>query len=136
VRHTRLSRIPNFSRLGLGRGGKGVSAGRAAFARIRQRQALDDLLDFARGEFDAALTCIREAQLVDPLAPIVNSYMDLALAYVGRVNQAAEQILKTIELNPDFALAYYHLGTAIPSAAGLIGPWKPSRARTVSQPDR
>jgi len=32
-------------------------------------------LHFARVEFVAALTCIREAQLADPLAPIVNSHV-------------------------------------------------------------
>lgn len=45
--------------------------------------------------------------------------MGLALAYAGHTDQGAEQILKTLELDPDFALAYYHLGTVYSVGARL-----------------
>ena len=76
-------------------------------------------LHFARDEFDAALTSIREAQQADPLAPIVNSHVGLALAYAGRAGQGVDQILRTLELDPDFALAHYHLGTVYSLSGGL-----------------
>jgi eukaryotic-like serine/threonine-protein kinase len=68
-------------------------------------------LHFARGEFDTALISIREAQQADPLAPILNSHVGLALAYLGRMAEAFEQLQMTVGLDPDFALAHYHLGT-------------------------
>ena len=43
----------------------------------------------------------------------------MALAYAGHTDQGAEQILKTLELDPDFALAYYHLGTIYSVGARL-----------------
>ncbi|MBV8843395.1 MAG: protein kinase [Bryobacterales bacterium] len=68
-------------------------------------------LHFARGEFQAALNCIRAAQQVDPLAPILNAHVGLALAYAGQPAEAVEQLQKTLGLDPDFALGHYHLGT-------------------------
>jgi tetratricopeptide (TPR) repeat protein len=63
--------------------------------------------------FEESIAEIKRAQALDPLSRIINSNLGLHYYYARQYDQAIEQLRKTIELNPDFGLAYFYMGRTL-----------------------
>jgi TolB-like protein/Flp pilus assembly protein TadD len=66
----------------------------------------------AMGRFDDARHQIAIARELDPLSISVNTDMGFELFYKSDYDAAIRQLLDTIEMNPEFALAHFWLGRA------------------------
>jgi serine/threonine-protein kinase len=66
----------------------------------------------ARGRLEEALAEAQRAHELDPLSIIINRDLGLIFYYARQPDRAIEQYLKTIELDPNFALAHQALGRA------------------------
>jgi serine/threonine protein kinase/Flp pilus assembly protein TadD len=66
---------------------------------------------FATHRLEEAVETMRRAHALDPLAPIINSHLGLALATAGRFDEATDQIEQSIEMHPAFAQHYLVLGS-------------------------
>lgn len=66
----------------------------------------------AMGRFDEAAREMRAAQEVDPLSLIANAALGWVLYYAGDYERAIDQCTRTLELNPNFELAYLWRGLA------------------------
>jgi TolB-like protein/Tfp pilus assembly protein PilF len=64
----------------------------------------------ARGQFEDALAEARHAQGLDPVSLPVRSNTAMALYYGGQYDQAIEQCLEALEVDPNFARSYGDLG--------------------------
>jgi tetratricopeptide (TPR) repeat protein len=62
--------------------------------------------------FDAAIDQIRQAQILDPLSSIINTCLGTIHVFARQFDRAIGQLLKTLELDPHFALAYFWLSFA------------------------
>jgi TolB-like protein/Tfp pilus assembly protein PilF len=77
----------------------------------------------AMGEFDAALTHLRSAAMLDPLGPATRFTLAWCL-YRARQHRASIHELETIlELHPEFALAYPYVGLN----CALLGKAEPAQ---------
>jgi eukaryotic-like serine/threonine-protein kinase len=63
------------------------------------------------GRVADALAAIRRAQTLDPLSLIINTEVGRLLYFARDYDAAVTQLLKTLELDPNFALAHLHLGS-------------------------
>ena len=63
--------------------------------------------------FEESIAEIKRAQALDPLSRIINSNLGLHYYYARQYDQAIDQLRKTINLNPDFGLAYFYMGRAL-----------------------
>lgn len=63
-----------------------------------------------RKDFDNANTHSKLALEQDPYLGIFNSQLGTNYLYAGRLNEAETQMLKTIEFDSTFSVAYYYLG--------------------------
>lgn len=63
-------------------------------------------------EFDRAIQQIRRAQELDPLSLIIGVHMGLPLLFSGQIDEAIEQFLLTLQMQPDFIPALGWLGLA------------------------
>ena len=61
---------------------------------------------------DEGVAEIRKAQELDPLSLVIHADVALLLYYARRYDEAIEQSAKTLELEPNFALAHYYQGFA------------------------
>jgi serine/threonine-protein kinase len=61
---------------------------------------------------DEAVAEIKKAYDLDPLSPIISTAVGRVLDFARRHDEAIEQCQKTIQLNPQFAGAYFDLGVA------------------------
>ena len=68
------------------------------------------LLKMCRSEFDEALLEMRKAQRIDQFSLIYNLNIATVLFRARRYGEAAAQARKTLELDPNFARAYWLLG--------------------------
>jgi len=66
----------------------------------------------ARGRLEEALREAKRAHELDPLSIIINRDLGLLFYYARQPDRAIEQYRKTIELDPNFALAHQALGRA------------------------
>jgi TolB-like protein/Tfp pilus assembly protein PilF len=64
----------------------------------------------ARGQFQDALAEARYATALDPVSLPVRSNTAMALYYSGQYDQAIEQCLQVLEIDPNFARSYEDLG--------------------------
>jgi TolB-like protein/Flp pilus assembly protein TadD len=64
----------------------------------------------ARGQFENALAEARRAKALDPVSLPVRSNTAMALYYGGQYDQAIEQCLQVLEIDPNFARSYENLG--------------------------
>ncbi len=64
------------------------------------------------GRMTEALAEIKRAQELDPLSLGINSGVGWVLYFARQYNQSIEQLRKTLEMDPNFALAHYRLGLA------------------------
>jgi len=62
------------------------------------------------GRHDEALAEIRLAQQLDPFSLIINVVRADSLRTAGQNDLAIEQLRKTLDIDPNFAHAYFHLG--------------------------
>jgi serine/threonine-protein kinase len=61
---------------------------------------------------EEAVAEIKKAYDLDPLSPIISTAVGRVLDFARRHDEAIEQCRKTIQLNPQFAGAYFDLGVA------------------------
>ncbi len=66
---------------------------------------------FVVERFDNALELMRRACELDPLSLVVNDHLAYALSLAGHRAQAMAQAQRTIELDPEYPLAYWRLGS-------------------------
>jgi len=64
----------------------------------------------AKGQFEDALAEARHAKALDPVSLPVRSNTAMALYYGGQYDQAIEQCLQVLEIDPNFARSYEDLG--------------------------
>jgi TolB-like protein/DNA-binding winged helix-turn-helix (wHTH) protein/tetratricopeptide (TPR) repeat protein len=65
-----------------------------------------------QGRITEAIIEIRKAESLDPLSLIISADLADALCVAHRYDEAVQQSEKTLELDPNFAVAYYELGQA------------------------
>ena len=65
------------------------------------------------GRHDQALAEIKQAQQLDPFSLIINAVAADVLRTAGQDDLSIEQLRKTLEVNPNFAHAHFHLGMAL-----------------------
>jgi serine/threonine protein kinase/tetratricopeptide (TPR) repeat protein len=58
-----------------------------------------------QGRFDEAIDKVNLALELDPVSPIINSYLSMLYLYKGEPEKALQQAKRTIEMNPNFAHA-------------------------------
>ena len=63
------------------------------------------------GKFDEAIAEVQRALDIEPLSLAGNINYAYGLFYAGRVAEAENQTLKTIDLSPDFWMSHYYLAT-------------------------
>jgi len=66
----------------------------------------------AIGRVDEAIDEIKNAQELDPLSPIITTGLARQLYYARRPEQAIEECLKILDMEPHFAPAHWFLGQA------------------------
>jgi serine/threonine-protein kinase len=64
----------------------------------------------AMGRHEEALQEARIAQSLDPLAPIIQTWVGLRYYFARKYDQAIPELLKALELDRNFAPAHWHLG--------------------------
>ncbi|MGH2406348.1 MAG: tetratricopeptide repeat protein, partial [bacterium] len=64
------------------------------------------------GRFDESLAAHQRAQSLDPLSPIIDAGLGLRLYLARQHDTAIEHYRKTLETDPNFALAHQRLGWA------------------------
>jgi tetratricopeptide (TPR) repeat protein len=64
----------------------------------------------AIGRLDEAVAEQQKALALDPLSLMINSLVGAVLYYARRYEEARDQLLRTIELDPNFGTAYSYLG--------------------------
>ncbi|MCI0414166.1 protein kinase [bacterium] len=62
------------------------------------------------GRFDEALAELKRAQELDPLSPIMTTFISATHYFARRYEEAATQCKKALELEPNFPVARWHLG--------------------------
>ena len=67
---------------------------------------------FRRGEFEEMLNCTQQAITASPKSAYVHALNSLALAGLGRVDEALDEAIKATELHDLEALAWYALANA------------------------
>lgn len=78
------------------------------YATGHQWYALHYLIPNAR--LDEALTELKRAQELDPLSPLMSTFLGETLYFERRYDEAEKQCLKALELQPNFHIAHWHLG--------------------------
>jgi TolB-like protein/Tfp pilus assembly protein PilF len=64
----------------------------------------------ARGRFDESLAEIEQAHRIDPVSLMINADIGWLSFFARQHDRAIEQLRKTIDMDPNFALAYWLLG--------------------------
>lgn len=60
--------------------------------------------------FDEAIKEIKIALDLDPISLVINTTVGLVYYYAGKYDEATEVFLKTLEVEPNFAMAHFFLG--------------------------
>jgi serine/threonine-protein kinase len=66
----------------------------------------------ASRRFEEAFDHLQQAQILDPLSAIINTCVGTVHVFAQQFDLAISQLLKTLELNPHFPLAYFWLTMA------------------------
>jgi len=74
------------------------------------RQWLGLLLSNFTGRYEESAEIYRHAIEVDPMAAVIRSNYGAALAFLGRMDESIEQLLKVVELTPNHPDAYEIIG--------------------------
>jgi tetratricopeptide (TPR) repeat protein len=83
------------------------------------------------GRLDEALDEIRRARDLDPLSLAINANVGFILAVARQYDQAIEQLGKTLEMEPNFALAHSRLGQTY-LLSGRLGDAVPELKKAVA----
>ena len=86
---------------------------------------------------DEGVAEIRKAQELDPLSLVIHADVALLLYYARRYDEAIEQSAKTLELEPNFALAHYYQGFAYERKAmyaDALRAYRPHGAGRAAEP--
>lgn len=75
-------------------------------------QKAEAYVRFRRGEFEEMLNCTQQAITASPKSAYVHALNSLALAGLGRVDEALDEAIKATELHDLEALAWYALANA------------------------
>jgi TolB-like protein/Tfp pilus assembly protein PilF len=78
------------------------------YATGHQWYAIHYLMPIRR--FDEALIELRQAQQLEPLSPLMTTFLGEALYYNRRYKEAENECRKALELEPNFPVAHWHLG--------------------------
>lgn len=62
------------------------------------------------GRLDEALAEVKRAQELDPLSPLMNTFVGSTLYFARRYEEAARQCQKALEMEPNFPVTHWHLG--------------------------
>ena len=79
-----------------------------------------DALLYNTRNFDRALSLLERARALDPLSPVINVTLGEVYEGLGRFDHALRQYTKVLELEPDYATAYFQLATLQRTAFGRI----------------
>lgn len=71
------------------------------------------LLFSALGRHEEAIASTQRAREVEPLSPVVNTYLGVAQCHAGEFDIAVRQLQQTVELDPGFYRAYMFLSRAL-----------------------
>src|SRR5437773_4631243 len=55
---------------------------------------------------------MKRALELEPASLVMNTFMGATLYYAGRYDEAIDQCRRTIEMDPNFTVAHWHLGLA------------------------
>jgi tetratricopeptide (TPR) repeat protein len=64
------------------------------------------------GRFDEGIAEIQRAEELDPLSPIISGSVGWAFHMARQPDQAIDQLRKTLQMDPDFAMTHFYLGMA------------------------
>ncbi len=78
------------------------------YATAHQWYAMHYLMPIPK--FDDALTELKKAQQLDPLSPLMTSFLGEAFYFSRRYKEAENECRKALELEPNFPVAHWHLG--------------------------
>src|SRR5437773_1483556 len=53
---------------------------------------------------------MKKALELEPASLVMNTFMGATLYYAGRYDEAVEQCRRTLQMDPNFAVAHWHLG--------------------------
>ncbi|MDA2914474.1 tetratricopeptide repeat protein, partial [Acidobacteriia bacterium AH_259_A11_L15] len=70
------------------------------------------LLLSSLGKHEEAIAELESAERLDPVSPIISSWLGTVLFHGRRYDPAAQQFRKTVEMHPEFSLAFVFLGRA------------------------
>src|SRR5690348_6427704 len=87
---------------------------RAEVQKLQARAAYDRALSYLNDRQPAgALASLQEAININPENALYRDTLGVVLLELGRPDMALEHFKKAIELNPMYADAHFHLGTAL-----------------------
>lgn len=89
----------------------------------------------AQGRFSEALLEIREAQELDPLAPVLATTEGVALQAEGGDVEAIDRLRAALELEPGFAWARFHLALGLTSLGQGPEAMEQIRRAIAAEPD-
>ena len=72
----------------------------------------------AMGRHEEALQQAMTARTLDPLSPIIQTWVGLRYYFAEKYEEAIAEYRKALELDPDFAPAHWHLGWAYEQPVG------------------
>jgi len=91
----------------------------AEFKRAIERNPNDAIAHYyysyflgATQRFEPAFDKVQQAQMLDPLSPMINTCFSTLHVWARQYDLAISRLLKTVELDPNFPLAYFWLGIA------------------------
>jgi serine/threonine-protein kinase len=62
------------------------------------------------GRFDEALSELKRAQELDPLSPLMNTFIGSTLYFARRTEEALKRCQKALKIEPNFPVTHWHLG--------------------------
>jgi superkiller protein 3 len=93
------------------------SAQRTEVQKLQARAAYDRALSYLNEKQpEPAMTALQEAISVNPNQAVYRDTLGVVLLELGRPDMALEHFTKAVEIDPIYADAYFHMGTALAEA--------------------
>jgi superkiller protein 3 len=93
------------------------AAQRTEVQKLQARAAYDRALSYLNEKQPApAMTALQEAISVNPNQAVYRDTLGIVLLELGRPDMALEHFKKAVEIDPIYADAYFHMGTALAEA--------------------
>ena len=97
---------------------------RAEVQKLQARAAYDRALSYLNDKQPAgALASLQEAININPTSPLYRDTLGVVLLELGRPDMALEHFKKAVELNPMYADAHFHMGTALAESRRFHSDW-------------